>query len=702
VSDFERLHPSIQHHVVNTLGWPGLRPLQAAAIEPVLAGHHGLLLAPTAGGKTEAAAFPVFSRIATEGWRPLSVLYLAPLRALLNNLLPRLERYASFTGHRVALWHGDIGPGERKRIIADPPDVLLTTPESLEAMLISRRVNERWLFPHLRTVVIDEVHAFASADRGWHLLAVLERVSRLAGRELQRIGLSATVGNPGELLAWLTQTCTLPKVVVNPPAGSLAEPEVGLDYVGSLDNAATVISRLHREEKRLVFVDSRRRAEELTRALRGRGIATFVSHGSLGRDQRQRAERAFAEATDCVIVATSTLELGIDVGDLDRVIQIDSPPTVAGFLQRIGRTGRRTGASRNALVLALSEGSLFQSAGLLRLWRQGYVESALPPVFPAHLLVHQVLALALQEADHGLGQQTWPEWLGRPFVLGADVLGRAGGLVDHLLAQGWLHADSGLLGPGPRAEATIGRRSFLELTSVFVSDPLLSVRQGRLEVGQVPDIAISSAFAQRQGPPALLLAGRSWRIREVDWKRRVVRVEPADDRASVQFRGTAQPLSFGMCQSIAAVYAGEDPDVELSKRASARLGEGRQHLLGVQPGRTALVSGRGRTCWYTFAGLRANLELAARLHGLRDQVHQRDNLWISLSSDVRPQDITTALRLDTPTEELERLVANVSGDLTLDEVLPDALVQEIRVRRFSDHAAIAATVDAPLDSFRRE
>lgn len=122
----------------------------------------------------------------------------------------------------------------------------------------------------------------------------------------------------------------------------------------------------------------------------------------------------------------------------------------------------------------------------------------------------------------------------------------------------------------------------------------------------------------------------------------------------------------------------------------------------MRPGRTALVSGRGRTCWYTFAGLRANLELAARLHGLRDQVHQRDNLGISLSSDVRPQDIATALRLDTPTEELERLVANVSGDLKLDEVLPDALVQEIRVRRFSDHAAIAATVDAPLDSLRWE
>ena len=137
------------------------RPLQEEAIEPVLAGEHGLFLAPTAGGKTEAASFPVFSRMAEENWKPVSVLYLAPLRTLLNNLLPRLELHASFVGRRVGLWHGDTTAGERARLIADPPDLLLTTPESLEAMLISRRVDQEWIFPNIRTVVIDEVRAFA-------------------------------------------------------------------------------------------------------------------------------------------------------------------------------------------------------------------------------------------------------------------------------------------------------------------------------------------------------------------------------------------------------------------------------------------------------------------------------------------------------------------------------------------------------------
>ena len=126
--------------------------------------------------------------------------------------------------------------------------------------------------------------------------------------------------------------------------------------------------------------------EELASALRNREIATFVSHGSLGRDERRRAETAFAEAQDCVIVATSTLELGIDVGDLDRVIQVDSPPSVAAFLQRIGRTGRRAGSSRNALFLATGQEALLQSAGLLLLWASGYVEPAEPPPLPLHIL----------------------------------------------------------------------------------------------------------------------------------------------------------------------------------------------------------------------------------------------------------------------------------------------------------------------------
>ena len=179
---------------------PSLRALQEEAAGPVLDGTDALLLAPTAGGKTEAAVFPLLTAMETRRWSGLSVIYVCPLKALLNNLLPRLSAYAGWLGRRAAIWHGDVGAAARQRLLRDPPDVLLTTPESLEAMLISLKVSHEQLFSGLRAVVVDEVHAFAGDDRGWHLLAVLERLTRVTGRPIQRIGLSATVGNPSELL----------------------------------------------------------------------------------------------------------------------------------------------------------------------------------------------------------------------------------------------------------------------------------------------------------------------------------------------------------------------------------------------------------------------------------------------------------------------------------------------------------------------
>ncbi|MDY7090976.1 MAG: DEAD/DEAH box helicase, partial [Actinomycetota bacterium] len=417
MSSTDLLHPVLLHHIVNSLQWPGLRPLQEAAVEPLLAGEDALLLAPTAGGKTEAAAFPLLSRMTVESWSGTSVLYLCPLKALLNNLQPRLDRYADWLGRKAALWHGDVTASRRQAILAARPDLLLTTPESLEAMLVSQKVDHRAFFAGLQAVVVDEVHAFAGDDRGWHLLAVLERLTHLIGRPVQRVGLSATVGNPDRLLTWLqgSGAGTRPASVVAPdppvlvpgePAPAVPPGEIELDYVGSLQNAAKIIASLHAGEKRLVFCESRQAVEELGSLLRGKGITTFLSHASLSADERRRSEEAFAEARDCVIVSTSTLELGIDVGDLDRVIQIDTPATVASFLQRLGRTGRRPGSIRNCLFLTRDGDALLEAAALLLLWGRGWVEPVIAPPEPRHIAAQQILALCLQE--HRAGDQTWP------------------------------------------------------------------------------------------------------------------------------------------------------------------------------------------------------------------------------------------------------------------------------------------------------
>nr|WP_239375109.1 helicase-related protein [Frankia sp. Cj5] len=247
-------------------------------------------------------------------------------------------------------------------------------------------------------MIVDEVHVFAGDDRGWHLLAVLERLRRIiaaeaadsgAGRpELQVVGLSATVGNPADLLRWLQGSGVgrRPGLVVAPDVpvatASAAGPppgEIELDYIGSVPNAAKVLATLHQGEKRLVFCDSKQLVEQLGSELRARGVTTFLSHASLSVDERRRSEEAFTQARDCVIVTTSTLELGIDVGDLDRVIQLNAPSSVASFLQRLGRTGRRSGTVRNCLFLTLTQDALVQAAGLLLLWGRGWVEPVVAP-----------------------------------------------------------------------------------------------------------------------------------------------------------------------------------------------------------------------------------------------------------------------------------------------------------------------------------
>ena len=696
------LHPLLAHHVVNTLGWRSLRPLQAEAVAPLTAGEHALLLAPTAGGKTEAAVFPVLSRMLSEDWRGLSVLYLCPLRALLNNLEPRLRGYADLLGRRVGLWHGDVPETARERIRADPPDVLLTTPESVEAMLISSKTDHAWLFRDLQAVIVDEIHAFAGDDRGWHLLAVVQRLQRLCGREPQRIGLSATVGDPIGLLDWLCAGTTGPRRLLAPEAGGRAAPEITLDYVGSVANAAVVISRLHRGEKRLVFVDSRARAEELVRELRRLDTTTWLSHGSLGREERAAAEEAFATAPEGVIVATSTMELGIDVGDLDRVIQIDAPWTVAGFLQRLGRTGRRPGTVSSCLFLATSDRALRDTLGILTAWADGWVEPVLPPPLPVHVLVQQLLALLRQEG--ALGRRTWTEWLGDPLVFGPEVAARVDEVVAHLLALGVLDLDGELLQLGPEAERRYGRRSYLDLTAVFADPPTLTVMTGRTAIGQ---IHVRSLLRRRPDEPAVvLLAGRDWHIDHVDWRRRVVHVSPArDQRGRPQWLGSGAGVSFQVAQATKRALAGEDPaGVVYSRRATDAVASLRADFgwLDETPTTHLVVAPNGTTWWWTFAGSDANHELASRLGPLAAAA-QTTGLAVRVSETATPHDIRAQLETGAVTGAVtlpETSSTELADAYKFVDVLPAPVVEAFLTARHRDPSAAASVAAAPLRTHR--
>ncbi|MFJ2033729.1 DEAD/DEAH box helicase [Streptosporangium sp. NPDC087985] len=692
------LHPTLAYHVANTLGWPELRTLQSAALSPIKNGVDALLVAPTAGGKTEAVVFPLLSVMEEQRWTGLSVIYVCPLKALLNNLLPRLRMYATWLGRRVELWHGDVSGSRRQSILRDPPDVLLTTPESLEAMLIGTRVDHRRLMRDLRTVVVDEVHAFARDDRGWHLLCVLERLTHLAGRPLQRIGLSATVGNPGDLLSWLqgSGTGTRPAQVIAPETvADSPPPDIELDYVGSLANAARVVAALHQGEKRLVFCDSRRMVEELGEMLRGHGVTTFLSHASLSADERRRAEEAFAQARDCVIVSTSTLELGIDVGDLDRVIQINAPWSVASFLQRLGRTGRRSGGTdRNCLLLTLSRDDLLAAAGLLRLWGTGYVEPVQPPPEPRHIVAQQLLALTLQEGR--IGDSLWPDWWGD---LGPFAHRSAQPVLDHLISEGFLGRDGGALLIGREAEQRFGHRHFMDLTAVFTAPPEFTVLHGSVEIGRTDPGLLTSPV---QGPRLLLLAGRTWKVDWIDWKRRRCFVDPVEGTggearwASSAFGGT----SFALARAMRDVALGADPPVRLTRRAVDVLAKVRAELADtVHPEGTVVVREDGDLYWWTWAGHRGNATLKATLGSLADPVQRVDDLRVRLRGDLTG----SAWRADVRTLELRHPEVDdrALNGLKFNTALPRDLAVETLAARLADFPAATSVLAEPTHLLMR-
>jgi ATP-dependent Lhr-like helicase len=512
---------------------------------------------------------------------------------------------------------------------------------------------------------------------------------------------TASLSNPDELLGWLQGSGRdqRPARVVAPGVSSVPNTgrpapkpagEVELDYVGSVHNAAKVIAALHQGQKRLVFCDSRALVEDLGQRLRALNVTTFLSHASLSVDERRRAEEAFAQERDCVIVATSTLELGIDVGDLDRVIQINAPRSVAAFLQRIGRTGRRPGSNRNCLFLALDGEGLLHAAGLLHLWAQGWVEAVVPPPEPRHIVAQQMLALSLQQ--HRVGDQLWPqEWNGlAPFDKSAEVI------VRHLVDAGYLDVDSGMFFIGPEAELRFGRRHFMDMLAVFTAPPQFTVLSGRTEIGRTDPALLT---AKVQGPRLLLLAGRSWRVTYIDWKRRRCFVEPAEGggKALWMTGGSPQGLSFRMVRAMRDVLLGADPPVALTARATTRLAALRDDATSlVHPGGTVVASdGDGEVRWWTWAGFRANATLIATLGELADPTQRYDDASIRLRPDLDREMVRAAMSGATDRICLPDVTEKAIAGLKFSAALPERLAVATLATRLADLPAARAVLAEP-------
>jgi ATP-dependent Lhr-like helicase len=631
MAGLERLHPHLQHAIIHDLGWRSLRPVQELTIDAVLDGCNTVVLAPTAGGKTEASIFPLLSRILTEDLKPVSVLYVCPIRALLNNQEDRLQSYARMVGLDVFKWHGDVADSKKQRFRQSPGHILMTTPESLEVMMISERTDAKALFSGLSAVIIDEVHAFAADDRGAHLASLLERLVSLTGRDIQRIGLSATVGNPHVIGEWLQGSSGRPFRLVDPPKPK-AQRDLHLDLCADISDAAAAIGQIARGKKSLVFVESRSKAERVAHALAGTGVEVFIHHSSVSRADRTLAEEQFTKGQNTAIVCTSTMELGIDVGDLDQVIQVDAPSSVASFLQRLGRTGRRDNTRANCTFFCLSSESLLQSVALLRLAEAGWVEDVQPAAHAMHVLAHQVMALILQEG--GVSRHTLMPWIEAAYPFSSIRPERVQELIDTMLEREILYETDGLLSLGQRGEKLYGKRNFFELYAVFTAPPVMRVQHGKEDVGYLQALFVTMHDTNK-GPLCFRLSGRAWEVGLIDWGKGVLHVRPAERGRVPSWLGLPGVLSSALCQGMFDVLLREKQEgAWLSKTAAADLAAMRDSYDGLlEVGTAPLEDHPDGVQWHTFAGGAVNCLLAA---GLEQKTGKK---WVAGNLSLRCKDI---------------------------------------------------------------
>ncbi|CRI68031.1 DEAD/DEAH box helicase domain protein [Thiocapsa sp. KS1] len=631
MSLFARFPPRLQDAIVARLGWTALRPVQELAGTALLDGANAVILAPTAGGKTEAALFPVLAGLIDEPAQGVAALYVAPIKALLNNQSRRLDLYTEMVGLRRFVWHGDTPSHARRGFLAEPCELLMTTPESLEVMLMSPRVDAAALFADLRVLVVDEIHALAGTDRGAHLMSVVERLARLSRHDLQRIGLSATVGNPECILQWITGTSCRSGQVIAPPADP-APRRLHIVYRPDLPALSAGAARLAQGAKSLFFCETRALAESVAEQMRRLGTAVLVHHSAISKEERDLAEARFQSGSDACIVCTSTLELGIDVGDLDLVLQADAPATVGSFLQRMGRTGRRAGQTANTTFLCGSTDAVVQAIALVELAKAGWVESIRVNDRCWPVLIHQLIAMSL--AHDGIGiDDAWSHLSGIPDFRGIakEEFYR---LVDWMRGEQSMLLLGGRLVIGPKIERSFGRRNFMDLYSVFSSPQSYAVQTTH---GQ-PLGSLNQDFVDRlvDEVSCFLLSGRAWAVVRVQHADRQVIVEAAPRGRQPTWGGfLPQFLSNSLCQRILAVLTSTEEYPYLSQPARDALALKRDEVGDIlEPVIGGVELDDGEIRWWTYAGGTINSTVRHAISAIEpDWKITADNLLVRLRGE---------------------------------------------------------------------
>ena len=506
------LNENLLHFLSNTLGWSRLNSIQEKAIPSVLSGKDTLILAPTASGKTEAALIPIFSEILNNRLQPTSVLYVSPLKALINDMHNRIEKWGNHFGLTATKWHGDVSKYQKDKFTKNPTDFLSTTPESLEVILMNRTSGEKErVFKNIKYILIDEIHYFAGSDRGIQLNSLLNRISKYAPNA-SIIGLSATVGNPELIADWINPNNPA-EIIIDNSGRKLQYKVLNLPETG----LSSVLQK-YQDKKVLIFANSRKVAEssyfQLRKNLDIKNI--FIHHGSVNKETREENEDKFKEVPFGFMVATNTLELGIDIGDIDIVVQLTSPSQVSSFSQRIGRSGRRSKVQRTIL---LSQGfNLLVSLAEVMLHHENEVEKIKVSRKSTDIFFHQILSSVFEKGNVHF-KELFEELHGCYAFSGIEFKEYVN-LLKEMRNHGLLDINHNVLTLGYEFEKEFGQANYKNFYAVFSPSFSYMIYEGNREVGTL-DIAYAIDLGEGD---QFNLAGKLWKVTSIDHERYVVHV----------------------------------------------------------------------------------------------------------------------------------------------------------------------------------
>jgi ATP-dependent Lhr-like helicase len=527
------------------MGWRGLRQLQDKAYKQIIEGKNALLTAGTASGKTEAALLPVLSTLLEDekfynSQTPLMI-YIAPLKALINDIYLRLKKLTSRTRLKTFCWHGDISQKE-KNLALKSSSFIVTTPESLEGMFISTKIDHHAFFKNMRFILVDELHALINGPRGAQLASLIERLDQISQYNIQRVAMSATIGNPLQVLEWIQGGSERETVHVDDAKSSK---KMIMVRERSLENLKSDIEKmLSFNGKGIIFTSSKQEAEVLNHYFIRKGFRSLLHHGSMGKEIREQTENIFKSSPDYkIMIATTTLEMGIDIGDVAYVFFYSVPKSAASFMQRLGRAGRKTGVAKALIYVNTeleNEKKLFDEHLNLFANVQLFKENDVEPIdmirFYPQLLAHQIISMVLAEKlitfkDMAILKNAYCF----KDIEGSDV----STLIDHLCKEGFLSVRGGEIRIGSKGAALFGGSGAGEFVSVFDAGRSYTVQYNNIEVGQIHYATLSSQqkleggeFAQR-----FILAGRAWKVVESDPFKRILKVVPAQKGAKPMWLG---------------------------------------------------------------------------------------------------------------------------------------------------------------------